>query len=55
MGVGVRGGRRAQGVQCANINNGSREGEETPGVKVSRNLMISSFWRASEGFQTHHL
>ncbi|KAK1901254.1 Cytochrome P450 monooxygenase patH [Dissostichus eleginoides] len=22
-------------VQCANINNGSHEGEETPGVKLS--------------------
>ena len=40
---------------CANINNSGREGEETPRVKVSRNLMIGSFCRASVDFQTHHL
>lgn len=43
------------GVLCANINNSSQEAEGTPGVKVRRNLMITSFCEASVDFQTHHL
>lgn len=52
---GVEEGGGGRSALCANINNSSQEGEETPGVKVRRNLMISSFCQASVDFHTHHL
>lgn len=40
----------------ANINNSGQEGEETPRVKVCRNLMIGSFCCfASVDFHTNDL
>lgn len=53
---GGRGGEEGCAVCCVQTSiTAARRGEETPGVKVRRNLMISSFCPAGVDFQTHHL